>query len=185
MNCSGGETGYDQARVDRCLAALAERLARLTVPTGTGGVPSTELAQLRAELARLMELLSGPGGYRHPADRARAVLRAAEREAAEIRARARADLAAAREHARRVRDQAYLDAVQARRDFEAALQARRMRAERAEEILRGVTIDWMIRRAGAAPTEPVRAAEPRVGAGEPRIHHGEPRVRASEVTRAG
>ena len=113
------------------------------------------------------------------------LLRAAALLAAEIRARARADLAAAREHARRVRDQAYLDAVQARRDFEAALQARRMRAERAEEILRGVTIDWMIRRAGAAPTEPVRAAEPRVGAGEPRIHHGEPRVRASEVTRAG
>ncbi|MEO3747720.1 ATPase [Plantactinospora sp. B5E13] len=137
MESSVVEVGYDQERnqdqIDRCLQELGERLARLAAPTDAAANVGPELAQARAELVRLGDLLAA-----HRATAQEAVLRGAEREAAEIRARAQADLAAARAEARQVRDRVYAEAVQARRDFEAALQARRLRAERADEILRAV-----------------------------------------------
>ncbi|GIG87341.1 ATPase [Plantactinospora endophytica] len=138
MEFSVVEIGYDQYQVDRCLDDLGERLARLAVRTDAAARTNPELARLRAEIARLGELLTARPVPDGPSGQARQVLLTAEREAAEILARARADLAAAREEARRVRDQVYAEAVQARRDLEAALRARQVRAERADEILRGV-----------------------------------------------
>jgi len=60
--------------------------------------------------------------------------------AAEMLAQARAELAAAQREAERVRARAYQDALRARRDFEAALHARRQREQRADEILHGVRL---------------------------------------------
>nr|WP_239311891.1 ATPase [Plantactinospora mayteni] len=135
------QTGYDQQQVDRCLEDLGERLARLAVRTDAAARTNPELARLQAEITRLGELLTvRPVSADRSGSAARQVLLTAEREAAEILAQARADLAAAREEARQVRDQVYAEAVQARRDFEAALHVRRIRAERADEILRDVAV---------------------------------------------
>lgn len=138
MEFSVVEIGYDQHQVDCCLGDLGDWLARLAVQTDIAARTNPELAQLRAEIARLGDLLTARPIIDGTSGGARQVLLTAEQEAAEILARARADLAAAREEARRVRDQVYAEAVQARRDFEAALHARRIRAERADEILRTV-----------------------------------------------
>ncbi|MEE6259802.1 hypothetical protein [Plantactinospora sonchi] len=101
----------------------------------------------------------GTAGAADPSVRADQVLLTAEREAAEIRARARADLAAAREEARQVRDRVYAEAVEARREFEAALHARRLRAERADEILRTIPCASMSRPGNEAErSEPVGAS---------------------------
>lgn len=158
MESSVVEVDYDQERnqdqIDRCLQELGERLARLAAPTDAATDVEPELARARAELVRLGDLLAA-----HRATAQEAVLRGAEREAAEIRARAQADLAAAREEARQVRDRVYAEAVQARRDFEAALQARRLRAEQADQILAGVPGASMSRPGtGVERSEPVGVA---------------------------
>ncbi|MBF9127844.1 ATPase [Plantactinospora sp. S1510] len=140
MEFSVVENGYDQTEVDRCLEELGERLGRLAARTDAVAKNNPELVQLRAEIDRLSGLLVVPPPPGDASDRARRLLLTAEREAAEILARARADLAAAREEARQVRDQVYAEAVQARREFEAVLQARRIRAERVDEILRDAVI---------------------------------------------
>lgn len=145
MEFSVVEIGYDQNEVDRCLEQLGERLGRLAVRTDAVAKNNPELAQLRAEIDRLSGLLVVPPPPADASDRARQLLLTAEREAAEILARARADLAAAREEARQVRDQVYAEAVQARRDFEAALQARRIRADRVDEIVREAVLSRMPR----------------------------------------
>ncbi|MFY1692510.1 ATPase [Plantactinospora sp. WMMB782] len=142
MEFSVVEIGYDQGQVDRCLENLGARLARLAARTDAAARTDPELARLRAELTRLGASLGArpvpdDGPPSEPV--ARQVVLTAEREAAQILARARADLEAARAEARQVRDQVYAEAVQARRDFERALHARRIRAERADEIMRGVT----------------------------------------------
>ena len=81
------------------------------------------------------------GGYRSPAStRFQEMLAVAQEEAAQIRAQARDELTSAREEARLLRDQVYAEALQARRDFEAALQARRRREARVDEILREVDL---------------------------------------------
>jgi cell division septum initiation protein DivIVA len=145
MEFSVVEIGYDQHEVDRCLEELGQRLSRLAVRTDAVAKNNPELVQLRVEIDRLSGLLVVPPPPGDASGRARQLLLTAEREAAEILARARADLAAAREEARQVRDQVYAEAVQARRDFEAALQARRIRAERVDEILRDAVISRMPR----------------------------------------
>ncbi|MBE1490196.1 ATPase [Plantactinospora soyae] len=145
MEFSVVEIGYDQKQVDRCLEHLGERLGRLAVRTDAVAKNDPELAQIRAEIDRMSGLLAAPPPSHDTSDRVRQLLLTAEREAAEILARARADLAAAREEARQVRDQVYAEAVQARREFEAALQARRIRAEQVDEILRDVVISRMPR----------------------------------------
>ncbi|MDG4787360.1 ATPase [Micromonospora sp. WMMD1102] len=140
MEFSVVEIGYDQDQVDRCLEDLGTRLARLAARTDAAARTDPELARLRAELSQLGESLSArpvPDAGPPSEPVARQLVLTAEREAAQILARARADLEAARAEARLVRDQVYAEAVQARRDFETALHARRIRAERADEILRG------------------------------------------------
>lgn len=86
------------------------------------------------------------------------------REAAEILAQARAELDEAREEARRVRERAYAEAVQARRDVEAALDARRRREVRVDEILSQVTADQV---PADTPTAAAGVTESRVGVGGP------------------
>ena len=149
MEFSVVEIGYDQNQVDCCLEDLGEQLARLAARADAAAEANAELAQVRAEAARLRSLLTGPSAAYGTSPDARRMLALAEREAAEIVARARADLAAAREEARQVRDRVYAEAVQARRDFEAALHARRVRAEQVDEILSGVTVVRVPHRPGS------------------------------------
>lgn len=139
MRFSVVETGYDQRQVDHCLDELGIRLSRLAARAeGAAGV-TREWDEIREEAAWLSGFLQrldlgDTAVPRHTED-------AARHEAAAILAQARAELDEARDEARQVRERAYADAVQARRDFEAALYARRRRETRVDEILDQVTVD--------------------------------------------
>ncbi len=130
MEFSVVEVGYDRDQVNSCLTDLRERFVRLAGWADAVIGTSEELAPVRKEIARLRELLSVTSTGAAATDRRRA-----EEEAAEILARARRELAAAKEEARQVRDRVYAEALQARRDFEAALYARRLREEQVDRIL--------------------------------------------------
>ncbi|WP_329110405.1 ATPase [Micromonospora sp. NBC_01699] len=153
MDFSIAKMGYDQDQVDSCLADLSERLARLAAPADVAAGPGDELIRVRQEAARLHGMLTGgSAGDRGPA-RMRELLAVAEQEAAQLLARARGELTAAQEEARQLRDQVYAEAVQARREFEAALHARRLREQQVDHILRDVTVV-------DAPTDGQEAAPP-------------------------
>jgi dsDNA-specific endonuclease/ATPase MutS2 len=156
MEFSVVEVGYDQAQVDSCLEDLSRQLARMAAQAEAAAEANTELDLVREEVERLRGLLSAsPGPYRTSSNsRLQEMLAVAEEEAAGILARARDELAAAREEARLVREQVYAEAVQARRDFEAALHARRQREEQVDEILREVPVVHAPdpANAGGAPT---------------------------------
>ncbi|MFG2054718.1 ATPase [Micromonospora sp. NPDC048930] len=156
MRFSVVETGYDQRQVDSCLDELGIRLVRLAARAESAAGAGREWDQIRQEATLLCDFLRRRTA---PVEGDRAAARAGaavvEREAAELLARARSELEAAREEARQVREQAYDEAVRARRDFEAALLARRRREARVEEILAG----------GRA--EPVPADTPTAAAGVP------------------
>ncbi|MET7375694.1 ATPase [Micromonospora arida] len=139
MRFSVVETGYDQRQVDYCLDELGIRLSRLAARAEGAAGTGREWDEIRQEAAWLSGLLQrldlgDVGAPRYAGD-------AVRREAAEILAQARAELDEAREEARRVRERAYAEAVEARRDFEAALDARRRREVRVDEILSQVTVD--------------------------------------------
>ncbi|MGC4829251.1 ATPase [Micromonospora arida] len=161
MRFSVVETGYDQRQVDYCLDELGIRLSRLAARAEGAAGAGREWDEIRQEAAWLSGLLQrldlgDVGAPRYAGD-------AVRREAADILAQARAELDEAREEARRVRERAYAEAVQARRDFEAALDARRRREVRVDEILSQVTVDQV-----PADTPTAAAAVPgsRVGGPE-------------------
>jgi hypothetical protein len=158
MEFSVVRIGYDQDQVDSCLEKLGEQLARMAAQADAAVEASTELGAVRDEVDRLRGLLSVDVGPEppEPATPARDPLdvAGAEAAAAEILARARDELAAAREEARLVRDQVYAEALQARRDFEAALHARRQREQQVDEILREVAVV----RVPAEPAAPAATA---------------------------
>ncbi|TDC25242.1 ATPase, partial [Micromonospora sp. 15K316] len=145
------EIGYDQQQVDSCLDELAVRLTRLAAWAESAGGAGREWDRIRQEATGLCGLLR----RLDPDDAAVVGLAVGQvqREAAEILALARSELDAAREEARQVRERAYADAVQARREFEAALHARRRRVARVDELLDGVGV------------EPVPADTPTAAAG--------------------
>ncbi|WP_262285234.1 ATPase [Micromonospora sp. MA102] len=137
MRFSVVETGYDQRQVDSCLDELKIRLVRLAARAENAGA-GREWDQVREDATHLCDFLRRRTAV---VDGAEAAGTAAEREAAALLDEARSELEAAREEARRVREQAYADAVRARRDFEAALLARRRREARVDEILAGARGD--------------------------------------------
>lgn len=141
MRFSVVESGYDREQVDFWLATLDAQLTELLVRAEAGVASGVGPSVLREEVRRLRELMDprSPAGGPTAPDRTR-LPRPAEQEAAAILTRAREELAAAREEARLVRDQVYAEALQARRDFEAALHERRLREQRADEILRAVSL---------------------------------------------
>ncbi|MFK3979817.1 ATPase [Micromonospora sp. NPDC050397] len=146
MDFTIAEMGYDRDQVDSCLAELREGLARLATPAEAASAPDDELLRVRREAARLHLVLTGGSVAERAPERMRELLAVVEREAAQLLARARGELTAAKEEARQVRDRAYAEALQARRDFEAALHARRVREQRVDHILRDVTV-------GSAPVD--------------------------------
>ncbi|RAN94760.1 ATPase [Micromonospora saelicesensis] len=162
MRFSVVETGYDQRQVDYCLDELGIRLSRLAARAEGAAGEAREWDEIRQEAAWLSGLLhrldlDDVAAPRYAGD-------AVRREAAEILAQARAELDAAREEARRVRERAYAEAVQARRDFEAALDARRRREVRVDEILSQVTVDQV---PADTPTAAAGVPGSRVGVGGP------------------
>ncbi|MBQ1069569.1 MULTISPECIES: ATPase [Micromonospora] len=154
MRFSVVETGYDRRQVDSCLDELSLRLGRLAARAEGAAGAGREWDQIRSDALHLCDFLhrrtapvEGPEAAR-PSP--------AEREAAELLATARAELEAAREEARRLREEAYADALRARREFEAALLARRRRESRVDEILAGargerVPVDTPTAAAGVRP----------------------------------
>ncbi|GLZ59471.1 MULTISPECIES: ATPase [Micromonospora] len=162
MRFSVVDIGYDQRQVDYCLDELGIRLSRLAARAESAAGAAREWDEIRQEAAWLSGLLQrldlGDAAVtRYAGD-------AVRREAAEILAQARVELDEAREEARRVREQAYAEAVQARRDVEAALDARRRREERVEEILSQVTVDQV---PADTPTAAAGVPGSRVGIGGP------------------
>lgn len=140
MEFSVVESGYDRHQVDAGLTDLADRLQRLAgqVTAAAEGNPTAELALVGKEIEALIEMLRRRGGPTYPPSYGmQRLLAAAQQEAADLRRQARAELEAAQREAQQIRDRAYAEALQARRDFEAALYARQLRAERTEELLRG------------------------------------------------
>ncbi|MET8308776.1 MULTISPECIES: ATPase [unclassified Micromonospora] len=151
MRFSVVEIGYDQRQVDSCLDELGIRLSRLAARAEGAAGEAREWDEIREEATWLSGLLQrldlGDAAVaRHAGD-------AVQREAAEILAQARFELDEARDEARQVRERAYAEAMQARRDFEAALYARRRREAQVDEILSGLTV------------EPVPADTPTAAAG--------------------
>ncbi|MFG1847308.1 ATPase [Micromonospora carbonacea] len=155
MRFSVVEFGYDRRQVDACLDQLAVRLSRLAACAEGAAGAGRDWDRFRDEATRLCELVEHRPELAAGADGARAALGDVEREAAEILAQARSELDAAREEARRVREQVYADALSARRDFEAALAARRRREARVDGILAGPVV--------AADTPTAAAAVPSAG----------------------
>ncbi|WP_030491019.1 hypothetical protein [Micromonospora chokoriensis] len=162
MRFSVVETGYDQRQVDYCLDELGIRLSRLAARAEDAAGAAPEWDEIRQEAAGLSGLLQrldlGDAAVtRHAGD-------AVRREAAELLAQARVELDEAREEARQVRERAYAEAVQSRRDFEAALDARRRREARVDEILDQVTADQV---PADTPTAAAGVPGSRVGVGGP------------------
>ncbi|MFE9959861.1 ATPase [Micromonospora sp. NPDC005299] len=149
MRFSVVETGYDQRQVDSCLDELGIRLVRLAARAESAAGAGREWDQVREDATHLCDFLRRRTAA---VDGDEAAGTAAEREAAMLLAEARGELEAAREEARQVREQAYAEAVRARRDFEAALLARRRREARVDEILSGVRGDTV------SPDTPTAAA---------------------------
>lgn len=139
MEFSVVEIGYDRDQVDSCLEDLSEQVTRVVARSEAATGSGDDLARLRQEAERLRDLLAtaGPEAL-GPSYRMRRLLALAEEEAAGILVRARAELAAAQDEAREVRERVYAEAMEARRDFEAALHARRVRAAEVDDILRDV-----------------------------------------------
>lgn len=170
--CLGGEnmrfavvaSGYDPAQVDSCLDELDARLAWLA-DRAQALVGGADLEPIQQEAARLRMLLgrTAGDGLVHPAT-------GAEAEAAELLAQARSELGAAQEEARQLREQVYAEALQARREFEAALHARRQREARVDEILRGAAL--------------VPADTPTAASGVPATRIGSPGGEQSAVPRS-
>ncbi|GAB3075290.1 hypothetical protein GCM10027186_34040 [Micromonospora schwarzwaldensis] len=132
------EAGYDRRQVDACLDELDLRLRRLAARAEGVAGTGREWDQIRLDAGHLCDYLrrrAAPADGSVPAGPS-----VVEREAAELLARARAELDAAREEARRVREEAYAEAVRARREFEAALLARRRHEARVDEILSGARV---------------------------------------------
>ncbi|WP_433133477.1 ATPase [Micromonospora sp. CA-240977] len=145
MRFSIVETGYDKRQVDSCLDELGVRLSRLAARAAGAAEASGEWDEIGQEAEWLSGLLrrldlGHSAGTRHAAGEPRVAAEALGQARAEL-AQARAELAQARAEARQVRERAYEEAVQARRDFEAALHARRRREARVDEILGQVTED--------------------------------------------
>ncbi|MET7806901.1 ATPase [Micromonospora chersina] len=138
MRFSVVETGYDQRQVDSCLDELGIRLVRLAARAESAAGAGREWDQIREDATHLCDFLRRRTAA---VEGESAAGTAAEREAAALVAQARSELEAAREEARQVREQAYAEAVRARRDFEAALLARRRREARVDEVLAGVRGD--------------------------------------------
>ncbi|MET8912373.1 ATPase [Micromonospora sp. NPDC004551] len=158
MRFSVVETGYDQRQVDSCLDELGIRLVRLAARAESAAGAGREWDQIREDATHLCDFLRRRTAV---VDRDVAAGTAAEREAARLLAQARSELEAAREEARQVREQAYAEAVRARRDFEAALVARRRREARVDEILAGARGDTV-----SPDTPTAAAAVPTGGAAE-------------------
>ncbi|WP_405093961.1 ATPase [Micromonospora sp. NBC_01392] len=147
MRFSVVEAGYDRRQVDACLDELDLRLRRLAARAEGVAGAGREWDRIRLDAGHLCDYLrrraapadrpvpAGPSDADVPAGPS-----AAEREAADLLARARAELDAAREEARLVREEAYAEALRARREFEAALLARRHREARVDEILSGARV---------------------------------------------
>lgn len=133
MRFSVVEFGYDRRQVDACLDELGVRLTRLAARAESLAGAGRAWDQIRQEATRLCDLVERRRGAGE-----RPELDEIEREAAEILAQARFELDAAREEARQVRERAYAEALRARREFEAALTARRRREARVDEILSGL-----------------------------------------------
>lgn len=168
MRFSVVETGYDQRQVDSCLDELGLRLTRLAAQAESAAGAGREWDQIRQEATLLRDLVERAyPAIQGDAAAVRSGAAAIEREAAALLARARGELDAAREEARLVRERAYAEAVQARRDFEAALLARRRHEARADEILSGVTVE-----AVPADTPTAAAAVPPSGVPATRVATG-------------
>lgn len=163
MRFSVVETGYDQRQVDSCLDELGIRLVRLAARAESAAGAGREFDQIRQEATHLCDFLRRRTA---PVEGDIAAVRAGTsgvaREAAELLALARTELEAAREEARQVREQAYAEAVRARREFEAALLARRRREARVEEILAGGRADTV---PADTPTAAAGVPASRVAAG--------------------
>ncbi|MEU1587802.1 ATPase [Micromonospora sp. NPDC005710] len=162
MRFSVVETGYDKRQVDHCLDELGIRLSRLAARAEGAAGEWDEIRQEAASLSGLLRRLDlGDATTTRPTGDPE------RHEAAEILAQARLELDEAREEARRVRERAYAEAVQARRDVEAALDARRRRETRLDDILGQVTVDQVP--VGQVPVDTPTAAAgvagSRLGAG--------------------
>lgn len=135
MRFSVVESGYDRRQVDSCLDELDLQLGRLAARVEGAAGTGRDWDQIRLDAGHLVDFLRRRAA---PAEDTDAVgPGSAEREAAALLARARAELESARDEARRVREEAYAEAVRARREFEAALLARRRREARVDDILSG------------------------------------------------
>lgn len=132
------ETGYDRDQVNCCLADLGRQVARLSAQTEQVAAASAELGDARAEISRLRGMLHGRPAVHQESQRMQQILTMAGEEAAEIVSQAYDELAAAQRAAVDLREQAYEEALQARRDYEAALYARRCRERDVDQVLRMV-----------------------------------------------
>ncbi|MFC7549905.1 ATPase [Plantactinospora sp. GCM10030261] len=155
MEFSAVDHDRDRNRIASSLAELGDRLAHTAERVAADPVRA-ELSLVQAEIYRLRGLLTA-GCAPPPVHRTSPG--PAERAAADLLAQARNALLAAHEEARQVRDRAYEEAMQARRDFEAALYARRLREERADEILRNVVIRIPAEEPVGGPVPATRVAE--------------------------
>jgi dsDNA-specific endonuclease/ATPase MutS2 len=172
MEFSVVELGYDREQVDHCLEDLGEQLEKMTAEAQSTATAKTELALAREEVTRLRRTLRGRPAVYRTSVRLHHMLELAQEEAAEIVAQAREELAAARREAAELRDRAYNDALQARRDFEAALQARRRREQEVDVILRRIRISDGVGAPGtdgAGPVSDAAAATPADSASHPGV----------------
>ncbi|PTA47289.1 ATPase [Micromonospora sp. RP3T] len=141
MRFSVVEAGYDRRQVDACLDELDLRLRRLAARAESVAGAGREGDVIRLDAGHLCDYLRRRAAPADPSDAdVPAGPSSAERAAADLLARARAELDAAREEARLVREAAYAEALRARREFEAALLARRRREARVDEILSGARV---------------------------------------------
>ncbi|WP_434740203.1 ATPase [Micromonospora sp. SH-82] len=128
--------GYDQWQVDSCLRELGVGLTRLAARVDGSAAPGRLWEEVRQEADRLRGLTDSalPGAVPESTADARG-------QVTELLAQARGELDAAREEARRVREEAYAQALAARRECEAALQTRRRRQDRVDELLGDLTVE--------------------------------------------
>lgn len=132
--------GYDRGQVDQYVDEIIELLKRLIEEAESTYAVRMELDAAQQEISRLRRHLEGRPAVFRTTGRIEQMLRLAEQEAADIVAQARRDCEQAHRDADAIRAQAHDDACAARRDFETALHARRMRERRVDALWQQVVL---------------------------------------------
>jgi cell division septum initiation protein DivIVA len=124
--------GYHRGQVQRYIEHMTHRLEAAQAGLDAAEELERRLLEAYEEIERLRAVATYLPAAEDAGEKIAEILGLAEQQAAQMRADAERD-------ARAIRARALADATKARREFEAALRARREREQRCDEVLRAIS----------------------------------------------